>query len=61
MSSTDDMRRENTMFGGGFLFRKIRSASTLDQMQIIVEEREKELIGRFHSISIAETLSIKNF
>ena len=50
------------MFDGGFLFQAInvRKLEKRHQQMILREEREKYIIGRFHSISIAETLEVKN-
>lgn len=58
----DDLRHQRTMFDGGFLFQaiNIRKLEKRHQQMILRGEREKQLIGRYHSISIAETLEVQN-
>lgn len=58
----DDLRNRRMHFDTDSLYRQINNNphEKRHQLAILGEEREKEIIGRFHSKSIAETLEVKN-
>ena len=57
-----DNRNKGSAFDRGYLFQSMSNQSMEKRHQLVIlgEEREKEIIGRFHSKSIAETLEVKN-